>query len=127
MSDVKKIKAFVQNVLGCGCSEEVFRIIEETPAEYKGVGYSRINVGNRLLVYVFRTDDEAFALEQMEEIIRAGLADRDRHSFNRFRLVYAMRRHEELRDIVEKAFGSLKTDDRTHIHVVDAGTADFGR
>jgi hypothetical protein len=28
MADKGKIKAFVQDVLGCGCAEEVFRIID---------------------------------------------------------------------------------------------------
>lgn len=125
MSDVQKIKAFVQDVLGCGCSEEVFRIIEETEGDYKGIGYSRINVGNRLLVYIFRTDDRDFILDEMSEVLGTGLVDRDQHGFNRFRLVYAMQRPLEERGWVVKTFNGLKTDDRTFIHVVDKKAADF--
>lgn len=125
MSDVKKIKAFVQGVLGCGCSEEVFNLIEETDADYKGVRYSRINIGNRLLVYLFRTDDRHLMLEELGRILRTGLEDRDRNGFNRLRLVYAVESPAELRDMVEKTFATLKTDDRTYVHVVSRSRAEF--
>lgn len=125
MSDVKKIKAFVQEVLGCGCSEEVFRNIEETAREYKGVPYSRINVGNRLLVYLFKTDNKHVIFDEMAGIIATGVADRDQNGFNRFRLVYAVPRAAEARDFVEKAFRIIKADERTHIHVVDEGDVIF--
>jgi hypothetical protein len=125
MSDVKKIKAFVQEVLGCGCSEDVFRTIEETGSEYKGERYSRINVGNRLLVYLFRTDDRCFIIDEMGQILQTGLEDRDQKGFNRFRLVYAVERPAEARGMVEKAFDTHKTDDRTHVHVVDRSNVEF--
>ena len=53
-----EIKTFVQKTLGCGCPEEVFRHIDwETNAESPEAGlYSRINIGNRLLVYISAFD-----------------------------------------------------------------------
>ena len=125
MTDKEKIKTFVQEVLGCGCSEDVFKIIEETGQEYKDVGYSRINIGNRLLVYLFRTDNKQFILDEMKQNLRMGVADRDENGFNRFRLVYAMRQPADAGVSVKKIFDSMNVDDRTHIHVVNSQIINF--
>ena len=125
MTDKKKIKTFVQEVLGCGCSEDVFKIIEETGQEYKRVGYSRINIGNRLLVYLFRTDNKQFILDELKQNLQMGVADRDENGFNRFRLVYALRQPAEIGASAKKVFDSLGVDDRTHIHVVNSQIIDF--
>jgi len=125
MTNKEKIKTFVQEVLGCGCSEDVFKFIEETGHQYKGVEYSRINIGNRLLVYLFRTDNKQFILDEMKENLRSGVADRDENGFNRFRLVYALRQPAEVGASVKKAFDGMSVDDRTFIHVVNSQIIDF--
>ena len=125
MTDKEKIKTFVQEVLGCGCSEDVFKIIEENGREYKGIEYSRINIGNRLLVYLFRTDNRQFILDEMRQNLQLGVADRDENGFNRFRLVYAMRQPADAGVSVKKIFDSMNVDDRTHIHVVNSQIINF--
>ena len=125
MTDKEKIKTFVQEVLGCGCSEDVFKIIEETGQEYKDIRYSRINIGNRLLVYLFKTDNKQFIMDEMKKNLQMGISDRDENGFNRFRLVYAMRQPADAGASVKKVFDSLKVDDRTHIHVVNSQIINF--
>jgi len=125
MADPIKIKSFVQGVLGCGCSEEVFRHIEDSPQVYKGVGYTRINIGNRLLVYLLKTDDKHFIEKEMKGIVDAGIADRNSGGFNRFRLAIVTAQPAEVMDMAEKLFDLLGTDDRTHLHVLGKGQVDF--
>lgn len=119
MADRQKIKAFVQDVLGCGCAEEVFKIIDLRQEMMAGTPYDRINIGNRLLIYIFRTDDTEFVKKELPGLVRAGVEERDRNGFNRFRLVLAT---DEARVEIAamKAYKGLGgTDDRTFLHVVD--------
>lgn len=55
MQDNKRIKAFVQGTLGCGCLEEVFRSIDckkNVRLNEKVLLNQTIIIGNRLLIYV---------------------------------------------------------------------------
>jgi hypothetical protein len=125
MTDKGKIKSFVQNVLGCGCAEEVFKIIELQHEEIAGARYERINTGNRLLIYIFETDDPEFVRKDMARIVRAGKEERDQMGFNRFRLVLAS---DDTRVGVAamKAYKELDfADDRTFLHVVKKGQIAF--
>jgi hypothetical protein len=118
MADRGKIKAFVQDVLGCGCAEEVFKIIDLRREEMAGAHYNRINIGNRLLIYIFRTDDPGFVRKDLAGIVRAGNGERDQKSFKRFRLVLAS---DDARVGIAamKAYKELDfVDDRTFLHVV---------
>jgi len=119
MADREKIKAFVQDVLGCGCAEEVFRIIELRQETMAGMPCDRINIGNRLLVYIIRTDDPEFVRRELPGLVRAGVEERDRNGFNRFRLVLAT---DEARVEIAamSAYKRLSAvDDRTFLHVVN--------
>jgi hypothetical protein len=125
MADREKIKAFVQDVLGCGCAEEVFRTIELRHETMAGKPYDRINIGNRLLVYVFRTDDQEFVSREFPGIVRAGLDERNNKGFNRFRLVLASD-NSRAGTAAMKAYEALGfTDDRTFLHVVRTGQIEF--
>ncbi|HEY3272207.1 MAG TPA: hypothetical protein VGJ92_00515 [Methanocella sp.] len=119
MADKRKIKAFVQDVLGCGCAEEVFKIIELRQEEMAGARYDRVNIGNRLLIYIFRTDDPGFVGKDLAGIVRAGKEERNQKSFNRFRLVLASD-DSRVGTAAMKAYKELDfTDDRTFLHVVN--------
>jgi len=118
MADKGKIKAFVQDELGCGCGEEVFKIIELQQDEMAGTHYDRVNIGNRLLIYIFEADDPGFAGKELAGIARAGKEERDRKGFNRFRLVLST---DEARVEIAamKAYRELDfIDDRMFLHVV---------
>jgi hypothetical protein len=125
MADREKIKAFVQGVLGCGCAEEVFKTIESRHAKKGDVRYDRINIGNRLLIYVFRADDPEFIEKELPGMLLTGMKERDGGGFNRFRLVLAT-------DVPAAGVAAMtaykKTglaDDRLFIHVVHPAQIEF--
>jgi hypothetical protein len=114
----ENVKTFVRNILGCDCAEEVFSHIENERG-VSAAGFklrNKINVGNRLLVYIVEPGD---LQEEMPVLVRAGREERDARGFNRFRLVIvsddiAMR---------ERAFKLLKglagVDEKVHLHVIE--------
>jgi hypothetical protein len=125
MTDTVKVKAFVQNVLGCGCGEEVFRVIEVQKESFDGVPYDRIDIGHRLLVYVFRTDNKVFITRSTAAIVDKGTGERDSKGFNRFRLVWATDQASP-GDAAQDAFEEHgPPDDRVYVHIVGTATAHF--
>ena len=116
MSD-ENVKGFVRNVLGCDCAEEVFSHIEnEHDKSAAGIRLkNKINVGNRLLVYVVEPGDLA---KEMPALIRAGKDERDARGFNRFRLVLA----SDDGGMKKRAFTMFKglpgIDEKVHLHVL---------
>jgi hypothetical protein len=73
MSD-GRVKEFVRNTLGCDCAEEVFEHIEnEKGVEAGGIRLrNKINVGNRLLVYIVEAGGDAITIKAMPALIAAG-------------------------------------------------------
>lgn len=129
MSDKVEIKKFVQNVLGCGCAEEVFQTIEHgknVPVCGDVCVSDRINIGNRLLVYVLETNDTGFIKDYMADLVRNGIKERDEQGYNRFRLAISTDRVEEVDKIAGEIFNDLRKDDRVYLHVIKKGeTASF--
>jgi hypothetical protein len=117
---LSSIRHFVQEVLGCGCPEEVFRRVGLETASLEGVKVARIEVGGRLLVEVFDTDDAQTVAQRLGGWIAAAVAERDARGFNRARIVIATGRPERMQGPVQEAFAAIRgRDDRTHLHVVD--------
>ncbi len=118
--DKAKIKAFVQQTLGCGCPEEVFRHIEcESDISRDGVRILyRINIGNRLLVYVLPVDGLDALGDLIPVIVNYGLRDRDSSGFNRLRLVLAAEDEEYIRSGAEDIFKNMQQDEKVHLHVI---------
>jgi hypothetical protein len=118
MADRERIKAFVQDVLGCGCAEEVFKVIELSQEKKGDVSYDRINIGNRLLVYIIRADDPGFVGEELPGMLFAGLKERDDGGFNRFRLVLASDAHSAGLAAMNAYKKTGLADERLFLHVV---------
>ena len=78
---------FVRETLGCGCPDEVFQRIEVVDMEVAGVALTRLVVGKTLLIYLPPIDAWRRVESELEALVRAGRWDRDRHDYNRFRLV----------------------------------------
>lgn len=85
-----EIKHFVQETLGCGCPEEVFRSIEcrwnvrlNSFITLQGA----IVVGNRLLIYITEAGSAGCIEEHLPVLLAAGRKERDERGLNRFRLV----------------------------------------
>lgn len=116
------MKAFVREALGCDCDESVFKHIENE----KGVKVddiklrNKINVGNRLLVYVADASSPSFVRSHMQELLAAGRKERDERHFNRFRLVLVTSNGSGVELIANKLFlGSPAVDEKVHLHLMD--------
>ncbi len=118
-----QIKSFVQQTLGCRCSDAVFEHTEIDRNIQTDSGiflHSRINIGNRLLIYVMEQKGSSFNPEDLSSIIHEGTHERYKYGFNRFRLVLTFDGSEELRQTVENKFDKLPDkDDKTHLHIID--------
>ena len=126
------IEDFTRNSLGCDCPPEVFRHINydrapEAPDGFKPV--ARLDIGGRLLVYVTEAaagaghpNNKTLSSATLNEITKAGIEDRDRGGFNRFRLVIACPKPEKsLREgFLSNLFrdGPGGDDPKAHLHVV---------
>lgn len=116
-----KMKRFVQETLGCSCPEEVFDKIDYQKARDGGVG-SRINVGDRLLIYIITVDGKSSIQEVINAALEQGIEERDNKGFNRFRLVLVAARPDDLRGTAEHVFArSDYADEKAHLHVVSEG------
>jgi hypothetical protein len=123
MADKEKIKRFVQEALGCGCPEEVFRSIDcKRHADLGGgvILHSIITIGNRLLVYVVY-DDQDFVVKHLAFLISAGKKERDSRGLNRFRLVIVMDGFPGNGDVIRRTFDELREkDENIHLHVISS-------
>jgi hypothetical protein len=117
------IKKFIKETLGCSCPDEVFEHIELERSLHLTDDIlldAKINVGNRLLVYVLEVNDRDFPENKLYTITSSGKEERDRRGFNRFRLVFAGKKDEEFEQMSLAIFNGLKDmDDRVHLHIVD--------
>ena len=118
MQTYPEIKRFVQETLGCSCPEEVFNKIDYQK-EIDCLPGRKINVGDRLLIYIITTDGESNIQGVINSALEQGVEERDSRGFNRFRLVLVDARPDELRSIAEHAFhSSVCTDEKTHLHIL---------
>jgi hypothetical protein len=121
-SDKDHIKTFVQQTLGCKCPDAILDnvVIERNILSDSGVYlHSRINISNRLLIYVIEQKRSAFTPNDLPGIVHEGIHDRYKYGFNRFRLVLATDGSEELHKAVISKFDTLPDrDDKVHLHII---------
>jgi hypothetical protein len=118
-ADSEAIRQFVRESLGCGCPDEVFDnvrvtarsdILELAPAVYE--------IGGRLVIAVFDAQDWHAIGSNLRSIVETGRHYRDRHGYNRFRLV-VVTDDDEARKQLASLFDALpNTDARTHLHLI---------
>ena len=122
MIDNGTIKSFVQNTLGCGCPEEVFRTIhcEHTvPLGNEIVLNSVITIGDRLLIYVMHADSKEFIEKKLAFLISSGKKERDAKGLNRLRLVIVADDPFLDRKSVQSQFDGLTgNDEKIHLHII---------
>jgi hypothetical protein len=120
MLDNKRIKAFVQDALGCGCPEEVFRSIacrQNVRLNEKVLLSRTITIGNRLLIYVIDSR-ESNMIQHLGAIVSAGKKERDEQGLNRLRLVVVTDDAAEKESLIRR-FNELKDkDEKIHLHVI---------
>ena len=119
MQTYPEIKRFVQETLGCSCPEEVFNQIDYQK-ECDDISGRKINVGERLLIYIITVDGKSNIQGVINSALEQGVEERDEKGFNRFRMVLVSACPDELRDLAEHVFDSSGyADEKTHLHVVN--------
>jgi hypothetical protein len=109
------IERFVRQGLGCTCPDSVFDRIDVSPGP-DGTGIELV-IGDRLLVRAYEVADIREA--QLRRWTEDGVRRRNAHGLNRFRLVLAAERPEEVAAAARAAFERLALpDERVHLHVL---------
>jgi len=135
--DRASIEHFVRGTLGCGCPDEVFQhlVVSRLPPIAGRPPIVQLQVGSRLLIHVVAPPADAASGGWIEQLASNGRAARDRHGYNRFRLVIASPVVPlPSRDLEDRFARAIVGDDKVHLHVVDRGelpaglapTGDFG-
>ncbi|HNX25277.1 MAG TPA: hypothetical protein PKG60_14620 [Spirochaetota bacterium] len=111
---------FAMHILGCGCDNSVFDLIEKEDHSILNCGVKlrkKIVIGKRLLIYI--ADAEDIRPADIRNVISEGIAERDCMGYNRLRLAVVTPRVSDLAAAYLCEFGCLPgKDDRTHIHIV---------
>ena len=122
MVDKNYVKTFVRQVLGCECPDEVFARIDcqcNIVLNNDIVLRNKINIGNRLLIYVVEVNTSDFLKNILATLVTTGINERDEKGFNRFRLVIATDKLDKIKDKAEKIFKALENKDaKVHLHIV---------
>jgi hypothetical protein len=119
--DRVSIEHFVRSTLGCGCPDEVFQsiVISHLPAAAGHPPIVQLLVGSRLLIHVAASPPGSPADGWIEQLVANGRAIRDRHGYNRFRLVIASPAPlRSVRDIEERFARAVVGDEKAHLHWV---------
>jgi len=122
MLDDLIIKEFVQTALGCNCPEEVFKRIvceEEYRIDSEHTISHRINIGDRLLIYVSALDPTSDYETWLPRLVDHGEKERDDKDFNRFRLVLVCEKPDRVKDSAYASFGRLGKDKKIHLHIIN--------
>ena len=117
------IERFVRGTLGCGCPDEVFRTVSlsRLPAVPGRPSVLQLLIGSRLLIHVAAAPAEPSAAGWLEQLAANGRAARDRHGYNRFRLVVVGVVTTAPAAELEARFArALARDERAHLHLLDA-------
>jgi hypothetical protein len=120
MVNTENIVAFVKNTLGCNCPDEVFSLIEcQTGILCSGIVLDmKINVGNRLLIYIGKVNDPDTLRRMLPVLVTAGKKERDGAGFNRFRLVLAADDINAIEKEAKKIFNTLNEDEKIYLHTL---------
>lgn len=119
--DQDRIERFVRGTLGCGCPDEVFEhlVISRLPPIAGRPPIVQLQVGSRLLIHVVAPPDDPATGGWLEQLAANGRAARDRHGYNRFRLVIASPAAlAAAREIEERFARAIVGDEKAHLHFV---------
>lgn len=122
--DCADVEQFVRGTLGCSCPEEVFRSmsVRHVPSVADRPAHTELLVGSRLLIRVVEEPADPAAAGWLERLVADGLAARDRHGYNRLRLVIVARTPGGVAggsNGLEARFARAATgDERAHLHLL---------
>jgi hypothetical protein len=116
-----EITHFVRGTLGCGCPDAVFDSIAVEPVVPAAdvPPALQLLIGARLLIQLVALPHDPMSTGWIERLAAAGRTARDRHGYNRFRLVVVASKGQALpADLDERFVRLVGTDERMHLHVV---------
>jgi hypothetical protein len=117
------VESFVRKCLGCGCPAAVFESVESDIREHAGQCYQRLRIGGRLLVYLLSDADSAKLPGQLDQLLRAGIAERDAAGYNRLRIVVPDRPDAVTQGgLLERFAQTTRGDEKVHLHFVPRET-----
>jgi hypothetical protein len=119
----ENIRYFVRDILGCGCPEEVFNIIDPVfNIKIDNVLLrGKINIGNRLLIYVI--EGNGLNLNSLIPfLIDYGKKERDSKGFNRLRIVLVFEDPEAVKEQAISVFQNYNKDEKIHLHLIKKST-----
>ena len=119
--DRASIEHFVRGTLGCGCPDEVFQhlVVSRLPPIAGRPPIVQLLVGSRLLIHVVAPPEGAVGNGWIEQLASSGRTARDRHGYNRFRLVIASPTPPAAaREIQERFARAIVGDEKAHLHFV---------
>ncbi len=113
------IEIFARDILGCGCSAEVFESIEKFDTVLvggAGLLNHKIIIGKRLLIYLWQTD-KTLDENKLKAMIEAGITERNNKNYNRFRLALLSGPSEIPLEIGDRALAAAEgKDEKVHLH-----------
>lgn len=113
------VKVFVQEVLGCGCPEEVFNKIETNKNTEETIKCELI-IGERLLIRIVEFQNTSTFQTLLENQMKNGITHRDKNGFNRFRLVIACSRPDQAQQQISGLIKRLEElDGKAHLHLIN--------
>jgi len=120
-ADRDSLERFVRDTLGCGCPDEVFQhlVVSRLPPIAGRPPIVQLQVGSRLLIHIVAPPEGASPNGWIEQLAANGRTARDRHGYNRFRLVVASPTPPASgREIQERFARAITGDDKAHLHFV---------
>ena len=120
--DRSDIERFVRGTLGCGCPDEVFRTVSVSrlPPMPGRPAVLQLLVGARLLIHVAEAPQNSSAGDWIEQLAANGRAARDRHGYNRFRLVIVgAAQGAPAADLEARFIRAVARDERAHLHLLE--------
>ncbi len=116
------IRDFVKGTLGCTCPDKVFNEIRyeaNVSLLQCQSAVSRIELGDRLLIYLLVTDSPDIVAHDLPGIIRNGEEERHRRGLNRFRAVVCTSNIDAVVNLANDVFTRhTERGDKVHLHVV---------
>ena len=120
-SEQPLLKHFVRDTLGCNCPEAVFQRVEISALPIARAAWPRalrINIGNRLLVYLLPRVAVLPDPAAVADLLERGIQERNQGGYNRLRLVIGCDEPAALNDSFAELTTLYPGDDKVHLHLL---------